>query len=112
MGQYTGKISEEILQEIVRCLVTEFDPEQIILFGSQAWGIPTEDSDVDLYVIIANTTERPLSLMYRAEACLSDECKFATDILIKTRSDAEKYRTVAGSLDHKVFTRGRILYER
>ncbi len=29
--------AEEVLPEIVRRLVAEFDPEQIILFGSRAW---------------------------------------------------------------------------
>jgi predicted nucleotidyltransferase len=26
-------------------------PEKVILFGSYAWGQPTEDSDIDLYVV-------------------------------------------------------------
>ena len=32
--------AEDVLPEIVRRLVDEFDPEQIILFGSRAWGQP------------------------------------------------------------------------
>ena len=36
----------------MRRLAAEFDPEQIILFGSHAWGTPTEDSDIDLLVIV------------------------------------------------------------
>ena len=31
-----GVLSDDLLQEIVRRLVAEFDPEQIILFGSHA----------------------------------------------------------------------------
>ena len=30
----------DVLPEIVRRLVAEFDPEEIILFGSRAWGQP------------------------------------------------------------------------
>ena len=37
--------TENILPEIVRRLVDEFDPEEIILFGSRAWGEPRPDSD-------------------------------------------------------------------
>ena len=40
-------------------LVAEFDPDQIILFGSHAWGMPGQDSDVDLLVIVPETDERP-----------------------------------------------------
>jgi predicted nucleotidyltransferase len=35
--------------EIVAC---EFRPEQIIVFGSYAHGTPTEDSDVDVLVVM------------------------------------------------------------
>jgi len=37
-------IPVELLQEITRRLVAEFEPEQIILFDSHAWGIPGDDS--------------------------------------------------------------------
>ncbi|MDE0688321.1 MAG: nucleotidyltransferase domain-containing protein [Candidatus Poribacteria bacterium] len=30
----------------------EFEPLQVILFGSYAYGTPTEDSDVDLLVVL------------------------------------------------------------
>jgi predicted nucleotidyltransferase len=41
-------LSPELLHEIVQRLVDEFHPERIILFGSHAWGTPTNDSDIDL----------------------------------------------------------------
>ena len=40
--------AEDVLPEIIRRLVDEFDPEEIILFGSRAWGEPKPDSDYDL----------------------------------------------------------------
>jgi hypothetical protein len=36
----------------VRRIVQAVHPEQILLFGSQAWGQPTADSDIDLLVIL------------------------------------------------------------
>ena len=33
-------------------IVREFTPLQVILFGSHAYGTPTEDSDVDLLVVM------------------------------------------------------------
>lgn len=38
----------EVSDEIAR----RFQPERIILFGSYAYGTPTEDSDVDLLVVM------------------------------------------------------------
>ncbi|HCQ04673.1 MAG TPA: hypothetical protein DIT99_30150, partial [Candidatus Latescibacteria bacterium] len=34
------------------CIVTRFDPERIILFGSHAPGTVGKDSDVDLLVVM------------------------------------------------------------
>ncbi len=34
-------VSDEVLAEMTRRLVQQFQPEQIILFGSHAWGQPT-----------------------------------------------------------------------
>ena len=39
------------IQEVVDKIVREFKPEKVILFGSHAWGTPTEDSDVDLFIV-------------------------------------------------------------
>src|SRR5437588_3162614 len=66
-------ISEEVLPEIVRRLVDEFDPEEIILFGSRAWGQPRPDSDYDLFVIVSESEEHPLERAVRAHGCLRSE---------------------------------------
>lgn len=47
----------ETIQEMVRRIVEGFDPEKIILFGSQARGDGGPDSDVDLLVVM-NTESR------------------------------------------------------
>ena len=44
-------VSRETIQTVVDDIVREFTPLQVILFGSYAYGTPTEDSDVDLLVV-------------------------------------------------------------
>lgn len=39
------------LRPYLKILVEQFQPEQVILFGSYAYGEPTKDSDVDLLVV-------------------------------------------------------------
>ena len=46
-------VTDELLDGIVRAIVNEVDPEQVILFGSRARGDAREHSDVDLIVIEA-----------------------------------------------------------
>ena len=53
----SGQISEEIIRLIVDRLVSGYAPEQVILFGSYAYGTPHDGSDVDLLVI--KETETP-----------------------------------------------------
>jgi len=48
------KGSEEVqktIREIAEKIWREYQPEKIILFGSYAYGKPTEDSDIDLLII-------------------------------------------------------------
>ncbi|MXV77828.1 HEPN domain-containing protein [Candidatus Poribacteria bacterium] len=45
-------VSKKDIQATCDDIVREFDPLQVILFGSHAYGTPTEDSDVDLLVVM------------------------------------------------------------
>ncbi|MBF0160126.1 MAG: nucleotidyltransferase domain-containing protein [Magnetococcales bacterium] len=50
--------SMKLVDEAVRRLVREADPERVILFGSRARGDERSDSDVDLLVVISEETIR------------------------------------------------------
>lgn len=102
-------VDKEILAEITRRLVAEFAPEQVFLFGSRAWGSPDEDSDVDLLVVVSGSTERPAQLAYRAHKCLSG-VDVSKDVLVKLRSEVEKYKDVRASLIHRILKEGKVLY--
>ena len=104
-------VNEQLLQEMTACLVQTFLPEQVILFGSHAWGKPNEGSDVDFYVIVPESDERPLKRAQRAMTCL-ESFRIAKDVLVRTRAEAEKYRYVYASLECQVFEKGKVLYER
>lgn len=102
-------ISDELLQEITRRLVAEFEPEQVILFGSHAWGAPDEDSDVDLLVITADSQEKPAERATRAYRSLRG-LMVPTDIMVKTRAEVNRYRHVRASLENETMERGKVLY--
>jgi predicted nucleotidyltransferase len=106
-----AKIDEDLLSKMTSCLVQTFHPDQIILFGSYAWGTPHEGSDIDLFVVVPESDERPLQRARRARACVGD-VRVGLDILVRTRAEADKYRHVYASLECQVFEKGRVLYER
>ena len=104
-------IDPKLLEEITRRLVAEFQPEQIILFGSHAWGTPDEDSDVDLLVIVSESDMRPVQRDVQAHLSLSG-LGVPKDILVKTRAEVERFRQVYASLEAEILERGKVLYDR
>ena len=90
-------------------LKDEFQPEQIFLFGSHAWGAPTEDSDVDLMVIVRESSERAISRMQRAHHCLGD-LDMSKDVFVQTRAEFDRYRHLRASIQHQILQLGRKLY--
>jgi predicted nucleotidyltransferase len=102
-------IPPDLLAEITRRLVVEFRPEQIILFGSHAWGAPNEDSDVDLCVIVSQSEEKPIQRAVRAQHCM-DRLLVPADILVKTRAEVDRYCHIRASLERKILQQGRVLF--
>lgn len=99
----------ELLEEIVKRLVNGLHPEEIILFGSHAYGEPTESSDIDLLVILSESDEpryrrasKAYSLMWGLSA--------PTELLVMTRQELEQSATVSGSLANQALQKGKVLY--
>jgi predicted nucleotidyltransferase len=69
-----------------------FTPRRIILFGSYAFGNPTEDSDVDLLITRQRWSMSPLTAAGRMRIELG--VPFAMDLIV--RSEADIRRRIAG----------------
>jgi len=104
-------IAEEVLPEIVRRLVAEFDPEQIILFGSRAWGEPEADSDYDLLVIVTTSEEQKTRRATRGYRCLRG-IEVPIDLIVSTREEFDRFSGIVASLEAEICRKGRILYGR
>ncbi len=100
---------EHLLQTATRRLVAEFQPEEIYLFGSHAWGTPDQDSDIDLMVIVPQSDERPIRRDQRAQRCLG-RLPVSADVLVRTRHEVNRVRELPGSLTREVLQRGRKIY--
>jgi predicted nucleotidyltransferase len=101
----------DLMSEIVQRLIAEFDPVQVILFGSYAWGRPDEDSDLDLLVVVPSTEERPVARAARAHRCLRG-IPFPMDLIVKTRQEVDRFEKVPSSLEAEILLRGKVLYGR
>ena len=100
---------ETVLKEMTRRLVVEFQPRQIYLFGSHAWGQPNEDSDVDLFVIVPESDQSPFERALKARQCLRD-LRVAKDILVETQAEVDWASRVYASLESEILEKGVRLY--
>ena len=73
--------TERDIAEVVAQIVGHFHPQQVVLFGSYAYGTPTPDSDVDLLVVM----ETPLRNVEQAvEIRKAVDFPFPVDLLVRT----------------------------
>lgn len=102
-------ISKEILNEAVCRLVDKFNPEKIILFGSQARETADNRSDVDL-LIISPIKEKRRKLMIEMRRVLG-ELEYAFDVIILTNEEYERDQKIPGTIGRYASREGKIIYE-
>jgi uncharacterized protein len=96
------------IRNVTRQIVQQFHPQKVILFGSYAYGQPTEDSDVDLLVVM-DTDESPLHAAAKIAAAV--EHPFPLDIVVRTPVEFASAVHRRGVFATEVATKGITLYE-
>jgi predicted nucleotidyltransferase len=95
---------------MVKKLVAEYKPEKIILFGSYANGNPTEDSDIDLF-ILKDTEEKFLKRWTKVHSILSTlHPGVALDTVILNPKELEKRLFVGDHFIQDIINNGEVLY--
>ena len=104
---------EVLKREIVERL-KPLDPDKIILFGSYAYGTPTEDSDIDLFLVKDSLALNELD-KYELEASrkitdLTYKYKTGFDLLSATSSFLNQREDYFYKVD--ILQNGKVIYER
>ena len=102
-------LPNHLLDQITQKLVVNLNLEQIILFGSYAYGEPTEDSDIDLLVIVAQSDEPRYRRSRQAYKALRG-IGISKDILVMTRAEVKRKVSIPSSLINQVLSQGKVLY--
>ena len=106
-------VSDALLERMSRLVVDEVHPDQVILFGSQARGDATPDSDVGLLIIEHDPFEKGRSRhaamirLYRALKALG----VVKDILAYSRDEVEVWRDSLHHVVARALREGRVLHE-
>ena len=102
-------ITEAQIQAVVQRIVDGYAPDRIILFGSYAYGVPTEDSDLDLLVVKSGVgPEREARGL--AVRRLVRGAGIPMDILVRTPAEFASAAAVRFSLEARASREGHVLY--
>ena len=85
------------IAEVVAAIVERFEPEQVVLYGSRAYGVPRTESDVDLMVVM-DPPGRLADLLRALRATAAEETGSApvrVAVAVKLRTPAHIRRALA-----------------
>lgn len=101
-------ITREDIQATCDDIVREFAPLQVILFGSYAYGTPTEDSDVDLLVVM----DIPESETRRHADEIRERIpkRFPMDLFVRSQKDMAYRISYNDWFLREITERGKVLY--
>ena len=107
-------VTDALLDQMVRAIVAEVDPEQVILFGSRARGDARENSDVDLIVVECEpfgperSRHQEMVRIYHALAGFL----VPADVLVYSHEDVAYWRDSLNHVLARALREGKVLYER
>ena len=102
-------MNNEFISVMTDRIVREFDPLQIILFGSQARGDADRESDIDLLVVFAELADKRKTALDIQHAL--GDLPVAKDIIVSTPEELERGRTRIGSVLRYAQQEGKILWK-
>lgn len=102
-------LTQEDIDEIVKKIVKNFNPQKVVLFGSYANGTPTEESDLDLLII--KDSNLPSRLQNRKVRKILSGLKIPVDIIVKTAEEFDTYKDIIGTIIYPANKFGQVIYE-
>ncbi len=101
-------ITQEQIDQIVKTIVDKYKPSKIILFGSFAYGHPTEDSDLDILII--KDDDSPKIQRNRAVRRILKDISIPVDVIVKTSQEFENLKDIIGTVIYPANKYGKVLY--
>ncbi|HTU93749.1 MAG TPA: nucleotidyltransferase domain-containing protein [Gemmataceae bacterium] len=98
------------IDRMVKRIVAKFQPQQVILFGSQARGDARADSDVDLLVVMdfeGTAFEKGLEIQVALPDIL-----IPVDVIVTRPEDFAWRKDIVGTIEWLAAREGKVLYVR
>ncbi len=104
-------ITQETIDEVTRRLVETYNPVEIYLFGSYAWGHPDEESDLDLLIVVDESKEKSYNRTRPGHHVLFG-MNIAKDLIVYTKEEFDKVSNNIVTLGYKIKKEGKCIYAR
>ena len=111
---YYNKIMEDFVEKIdiiKNSILNNVTAKYIYLFGSYAYGNPTEKSDIDIYLVTPDSVVgSTLEIYSKIMVDLSLKKIFIVDLLLNKES-IFNIRKIENILEETVYQKGKLIYE-
>lgn len=110
IGNATGLLDQ--LKDRISEALKPLHPETVILFGSYAWGQPTDDSDIDLYVVtrddfVPSTWKQRRDLVRSVSDHILDlRTCYPIDLLVHTKPMHREFIERESSFSRQIMSEG------
>lgn len=102
------KLSNTEIKQIAFEIAEALHPQQVLLFGSYAEGTATDESDLDLLIVMRSSEPR-----YKRSAMVRKlfwPPKVSMDILVYTPEEVERWSGVPNHVLTNAYKTGKVLY--
>ena len=103
-------VDPALLEKAVRRIVAVLHPEAIYLYGSHAYGEPHEDSDVDVLIVVGDSSSSPRKSAILAYGALRG-LFLPVEVKVVPRAEFERRAQWLSSIERVVSRKGKVLYE-
>src|SRR5262245_43970790 len=96
------------IKKLCEQIASEFNPEKIILFGSQAYGKPTAESDIDLLVVMSyegSPFRQAGEILKRLQVWMP------VDLIVRSAEEIEQRLKIGDRFMREILERGKVMYE-
>jgi uncharacterized protein len=102
-------ITKEQIDKVVNIIVSCVNPDKVILFGSYAYGKPTEDSDLDILVVKEMNLDR--HKRSREIKKFLRGIKIPIDLIVYSKDEIQSWSNTEAAFITQIVKNGKVLYE-
>jgi predicted nucleotidyltransferase len=96
------------IKKLCKQIASEFNPEKIILFGSQAYGKPTAESDIDLLVVMSY---EGTPFRQAGEILKRLQVWMPVDLIVRSAEEIEERLKIGDQFMREILDHGKVMYE-